>query len=224
MNNDQIEGKTKQAEGKGQEAWGDAKEKADETWDEAKDKLDDLGDKIGETKDKLAKDKGGHDADDDEVLEDAARQGEPRVGPPVHAISIGSKGSSNGAVRAPRCSLVCGACRRRSSRDASTWPMPGRMSTPCCFQASSWALFPGVFLGPRMVFFLPGVDAGPAHGGDGRRSAGAKGCSPPPDSSRLTQTAVQPNLQAAAVADSSPARPPPKALRSGSRRLERGRA
>ena len=50
MNKDQIEGKTKQAEGRGQESWGDAKEKADETWEEAKDKLDDLGDKIGEIK------------------------------------------------------------------------------------------------------------------------------------------------------------------------------
>ena len=67
MNKDQIEGKTKQAEGKGQESWGDAKEKADETWEEAKDKLDDLGDKIGEIKDKLAKDTLGRDDDDDEV-------------------------------------------------------------------------------------------------------------------------------------------------------------
>ena len=81
MNKDQIEGKTKQAEGKGQESWGDAKEKADETWEEAKDKLDDLGDKIGDIKDKLAKDTLGRD--DDEELEDAAREGEPRVGPPV---------------------------------------------------------------------------------------------------------------------------------------------
>jgi len=83
MNKDQIEGKTKQAEGKGQESWGDAKEKADETWEEAKDKLDDLGDKIGEIKDKLAKDTLGHDDEDDEVIEDGAREGEPRVGPHV---------------------------------------------------------------------------------------------------------------------------------------------
>jgi hypothetical protein len=81
MNKDQIEGKTKQAEGKGQESWGDAKEKADETWEEAKVKLDDLGDKIGEIKDKLARDTLGRN--DDEKLEDAAREGEPRVGPPV---------------------------------------------------------------------------------------------------------------------------------------------
>ena len=117
MNNDQIEGKTKQAEGEGQESWGDAKEKADETWDEAKDKLDDLGDKIGETKDKLAKDKRGHDAEDDEVIEDAAREGEPELVRPYSDIRSWRFERRGGLSTAP-LALSCGACGRRSSRDA----------------------------------------------------------------------------------------------------------
>ena len=40
MNEDQVEGKVKQGEGKAQEAWGDTKEKADDLWDEAKRKLE----------------------------------------------------------------------------------------------------------------------------------------------------------------------------------------
>ena len=59
MNKDQIEGKTKQAEAKGQESWGDAKEKADETWEEAKVKLDDLGLWLTQKPGQVAKSIGG---------------------------------------------------------------------------------------------------------------------------------------------------------------------
>ena len=65
MNEDQVKGKAKQAEGQAQESWGDVKEKTDDTWDKAidkadatwekaKDKLDDL--KVDEMKDKLDRD------------------------------------------------------------------------------------------------------------------------------------------------------------------------
>ena len=40
MDDDRIEGKTKQAEGEIQEKWGEGKDKARDAWDEAKDKLD----------------------------------------------------------------------------------------------------------------------------------------------------------------------------------------
>jgi uncharacterized protein YjbJ (UPF0337 family) len=40
VDDDRIKGKTKQAEGEAQEAWGEAKDKARDLWDDAKDALD----------------------------------------------------------------------------------------------------------------------------------------------------------------------------------------
>ena len=113
MNKDQIEGKTKQAEGKGQESWGDAKEKADETWEEAKDKLDDLGDKIGEIKDKLAKDTLGRD--DDEESRGRRTRGRTESRPARAALSVvGWRFEQRGGLSTAPLAPSCGACGRRS--------------------------------------------------------------------------------------------------------------
>ena len=114
VNEDQVKGKAKQAEGQGQESWGDAKEKADETWEEAKDKLDDLGDKIGEIKDKLAKDTLGHDDEDDEGSRTSTtRPNRESAGRVAVSEAVGmQRGGRSAAV-----ALCCGARRRRSSSD-----------------------------------------------------------------------------------------------------------
>ena len=126
MNEDQVEGKARQAEGQAQESWGDVKEKTDDTWDKAidkadatwekaKDKLDDLDDKVDDMKDKLDR--------DDEA--DARREAE--VSRPAQPVS--SSGLANGASRraAPRFSSIgqgavtrrCTALRRRADEGRS---------------------------------------------------------------------------------------------------------
>ena len=112
MNKDQIEGKTKQAEGKGQESWGDAKEKADETWEEAKDKLDDLGDKIGEIKDKLAKDTLGTRRR--RGARGRRTRGRTESRPARAALSVvGGRFEQRGGLSTAPLAPSCGACGRR---------------------------------------------------------------------------------------------------------------
>ena len=86
MNEDQLEGKAKQAEGQTQESWGDAKDKAGDALDDVKDKagdaLDDAKDKADDAwddaKDKLGALKDKVDGDDEKETARSADEGTNR--------------------------------------------------------------------------------------------------------------------------------------------------